>query len=251
MPANTKHAIVQDRQPETIGLDDALLWRYLDLPKFLHLIQTGKIHFARLKDFDDPYEGYPSIMKYLALQQGADRQKTISRRLNVVVNCWCWSELESPAMWALYGKNNNGIAVLTTYRKLVSVMPNSVFVGFVHYLDFFDPREYVDRLDEFVDNYETVESHHLRPVLYKRQEFSHEEEVRAFSTDFLLEQESDKRVAMAHNGWTLEIDPIQLIDSIYIQPKASPLLVENVELVVAKYGYRIPIMLSDLDKKPW
>ncbi len=212
MPANTKHAIVQDRQPETIGLDDALLWRYLDLPKFLHLIQTGKIHFARLKDFDDPYEGYPSIMKYLALQQGADRQKTISR---------------------------------------LSVMPNSVFVGFVHYLDFFDPREYVDRLDEFVDNYETVESHHLRPVLYKRQEFSHEEEVRAFSTDFLLEQESDKRVAMAHNGWTLEIDPIQLIDSIYIQPKASPLLVENVELVVAKYGYRIPIMLSDLDKKPW
>ena len=96
MPANTKHAIVQD-PPETIGLDDALLWRYLDLPKFLHLI--GKIHFARLKDFDDPYEGYPSIMKYLALQQGADRQ-------NVVVK----------SMWALYGKNNNGIAVLTTYR---------------------------------------------------------------------------------------------------------------------------------------
>jgi hypothetical protein len=104
MPANTIHTIVSDRQPETIGLDDAILWRYLDLPKFLHLIQTGKLYFARLTDFEDLYEGYRPIFNYLGRQANPERQRTDTRRLNVVVNCWCWNEKENAAMWTTFGR---------------------------------------------------------------------------------------------------------------------------------------------------
>ncbi len=251
MPANTTHTIVRDRQPETIGLDDALLWRYHDLPKFLHLIQTGTLYFARLTDFEDPYEGYRPIMNYLGRRRNKEQQHTDTRRLNVVVNCWCWNESENAALWTIYGRASSGIAVLTSYRKLVSLLPSSVFLGFVHYLDYFDPTEYMDRLEQNLDDFEGIEGHLLRPVLYKRQEFCHEDEVRAFSTDYLLDQESRDGVNKTPKGWTIRIDPAQLIDMIYIQPFASPSLMENVQLLVAKYGYKTPIVPSTIDRDPW
>jgi hypothetical protein len=36
------------------------IWRYLDLGKFLSLIEDQKIHFSRLDQFDDEYEGSPT-----------------------------------------------------------------------------------------------------------------------------------------------------------------------------------------------
>src|ERR1700730_7601931 len=33
------------------------LWRYMDLSKFVALIQTAKLHFARADTLGDPFEG--------------------------------------------------------------------------------------------------------------------------------------------------------------------------------------------------
>ena len=36
---------------------DVPLWRYMDLSKFISLIQTSKLYFARAADLGDPFEG--------------------------------------------------------------------------------------------------------------------------------------------------------------------------------------------------
>ena len=38
--------------------DDATIWRYVNLEKFLALLQSRQLFFASLDGFDDPYEGY-------------------------------------------------------------------------------------------------------------------------------------------------------------------------------------------------
>ena len=43
-------------QPED---NNAYVWRFIDLPKFLDLIRSGSLYFCRGDQFDDPYEGMP------------------------------------------------------------------------------------------------------------------------------------------------------------------------------------------------
>jgi hypothetical protein len=40
--------------------NDAKVWRYMDLPKFIDLLNTKQLHFTRAALFDDRFEGsYP------------------------------------------------------------------------------------------------------------------------------------------------------------------------------------------------
>ena len=37
--------------------DDAFVWRYMSLEKFLALLASGRLHLTRLDQFIDPFEG--------------------------------------------------------------------------------------------------------------------------------------------------------------------------------------------------
>ena len=42
--------------------DDTTIWRYMDLPKFLSLLVTGRLWFAKAAQFkDDPWEGFCQV----------------------------------------------------------------------------------------------------------------------------------------------------------------------------------------------
>lgn len=43
--------------PYTIPAPDAKLWRYMDLAKFLSLLESCSLFFTRLDHFQDPFEG--------------------------------------------------------------------------------------------------------------------------------------------------------------------------------------------------
>ena len=73
-------------------------------------------------------------------------------------------------MWRLYCPGNNGVAIQTSYNKLVKSVENdpSIFIGKVTYIDY-----------EFQG---FPQGNFLYPVMHKRISFAHEQEVRLVTT---------------------------------------------------------------------
>lgn len=74
------------------------------------------------------------------------------------------NEYESAAMWKLYSKTNESIAIETTYCKLKNVLPNDIMIGKVRYIDF--EKDTINPTNVF------------NSFLHKRKSFEHENEVR-------------------------------------------------------------------------
>src|SRR5690606_30123405 len=88
------------------------------------------------------------------------------------VSCWHASNVESAAMWKIYGENENGIAVISDIARMKSAFHESVetiYAGRVSYIDFAE-----DRLDL---------GNGFTPLVHKRSSFEHEKEVRLVWTD--------------------------------------------------------------------
>src|SRR5688572_10391405 len=121
------------------------IWRYIDLPRFVHLLETRRLYFPRLDQLDDPFEGSLSKAEYenwKEIAEKGERDGTIpaewkgkymdvllanARRARraIYVNCWHANAGESEAMWKLYSRGGPGIAIQSTYDRLVHVLPGA------------------------------------------------------------------------------------------------------------------------------
>src|SRR6476469_7020271 len=103
--------------PETV------VWKYLDLSKFLELLLSKKLFMSRSDKFEDQYEGTfsePTFEEMKKLSEDntdfLDYYKT--HRENVVVSSWHINEYESYAMWQIFTKTNEGLAIRSTVGRL-------------------------------------------------------------------------------------------------------------------------------------
>lgn len=98
--------------------DDIAIWRYMDLAKFVSLLEDDALHFSRIDHQSDDYEGSISRAMLAAKRQkwayltdeeyakhfkrpvGKEAMKTSFAY--IFVNCWHMNEGESAAMWSLY-----------------------------------------------------------------------------------------------------------------------------------------------------
>ncbi len=89
-------------------------------------------------------------------------------REKTFINSWHIQEHQSAAMWNLYARNSDGIAIESTYNKLISSIEDydefDINIGTVKYID-------------YQKNAIPV-SHVLSPFLHKRKSFEHEKELR-------------------------------------------------------------------------
>jgi hypothetical protein len=143
------------------------LWKYLDLSKLLSIFEENGIYFQSPLLFDDPFEATfhtDSIPDFIdSIMQTFDQSKKENNDLvnnlvalfgksgtkefftdvydqvakSVLVSCWHLSEYESEAMWQLYAKNNQGIALVTTVGQLHDILPEGLGDIYpVHYIDY-------------------------------------------------------------------------------------------------------------------
>ena len=117
--------------------EDQKIWRYLDLLKFIDLLETQELFFSRADKLGDDFEGTytkkaweqrEKIFKIWEDNGGKDgeiqkfremyERGTIYTIQNFFVNCWHMNDFESAAMWRLYLKSNEGIAIQSTFRRL-------------------------------------------------------------------------------------------------------------------------------------
>lgn len=175
---------------------EILLWRYMDLSKFIALLHDRALYFARSDKLGDPFEGSlpkknrETLQEALTTQLGSSQaeinltalSETNKSFLTIMnISCWHMNEHESAAMWTLYSKSSDAICIQTTYKTLGSALPEEVMAGLVTYVDYevdaFDGgniftnlciKEYYMSMTE---NYERSLSQHFlqeAPLIYLR-----------------------------------------------------------------------------------
>lgn len=244
---------------------ESKLWRFMDIGKFLSLIQTKSLFFARSDQFSDPFEGAKGVLsretewqgfytgfifqaiKQAEVQLGApvlttserlEKAKRLYRdfktsneneRYSTFINCWHENEFESEAMWQLYTSNiNEGIAIQTSYERLYDAIDRnpSIAIGRVNYIDF-NSRYSALGSDAF---------------FFKRKSFEHEKEVRMIT---------NRRNETNSFGIYIPINLGILIENIYISPTCKQWFENVIKDVALKYDINKPIHRSTLNVTPF
>jgi hypothetical protein len=223
----------------------------MDFTKFVSLASSGSLFFCRADLFKDPFEGSyskanvalrPQVYKDMSKEQLGKMMAQMAGfakwiREWTYINCWHANEYESAAMWDLYAKTNEAVAIETTYQKLKKVLPEKAFIGYVKYIDY--ESEWLPEGNSFY------------PFTHKRKSFEHEREVRAVIQE-LPSNENGIEVGKKNckSGVTVPIALNDLITTIHVSPTVPTWLAELVDEVRAKYELSAVVKKSDLYSEP-
>lgn len=214
---------------------NTIVWKYLDLSKFLDLLLSQKLFMSRSDKFEDQYEGTfsePTFeeIKKLAINNPEFLDFYKSHREKVVISSWHINEYESFAMWQIFTQNSEGLAIQSTIGRLQkALLPEknySQYIGEVNYIDY--KKEYIPFDDMFF------------PFLFKRKSFQYEREVRIIS-------DIDNKNVKINDGLKINVDINQLIEKIYIHPKSENWYKKLVIELVSKLDFDFTIEKSDLE----
>lgn len=238
----------------------------MDVAKLIHLLHAQSLHFTRLDCFADRFEGaLPrkfveelhqneeerrrehaelfDVMREQGYERSSPTKLYQDIRRQSAVNCWHQNEHESAGMWSQYLKSDDGVAVRSTYARLIDSFDQSnddiICVGLVNYIDF----EHGS-----IENFNNV----LLPTLHKRSSFQHERELRAVVVGAY--REDDRHILNLYEfpeeGADYSVDLDRLIDGVYVAPGASGWFKSVIESVVKKYGLKVSVRQSSLDAEP-
>ncbi|MGE7635612.1 DUF2971 domain-containing protein [Bacillus paramycoides] len=247
--------------------DDTKLWRYMDFTKLVSLISTKKMYFPRSDQFKDVFEGKiygyeredaRKTLEGLGTKPGRSYRIRKSERIedllksvyerserdkkNIFVNCWHLNEFESAAMWDLYLKNEEGVAIQTTFdrvKKSLEACEEEIYVGKV---------EYIDPIKQ-----KNLNTSFLEPFFTKRMSFSHEKEVRLVYapmiepiTEPMMGVHEEKHSSENMLGKNIQMNLDELIEKVYVSPDAAPWFVDVVKVVLEKFNINAEVIHSDL-----
>lgn len=228
------HNNLNIKLPENL---DTVVWKYLDLSKFLDLLLSQKLFMSRSDKFEDQYEGtfseptYEEIKK-LAINNPDFMNYYKTHREKVAISSWHINEYESFAMWQIFTQNSEGLAIQSTIGRLQKALqPETNFkqyIGEVNYIDY--KKEYIPFDDLFF------------PFLFKRKSFQYEREVRII-TDV---SDSDSNTKL-NEGLKISVNINELIEKIYIHPKSENWYKNLVIELMKQLGFDFTIEKSDLE----
>ena len=214
---------------------DTIVWKYLDLSKFLDLLLSQKLFMSRSDKFEDQYEGTFSEPTYEEIKKIAINNPEFlnyykTHRKKVAVSSWHINEYESFAMWQIFTQNSEGLAIQSTIGRLQNAVNaeknHKQYIGEVNYIDY--KKEYIPFDDVFF------------PFLFKRKSFQYEREVR------IISDVSESNIKL-NDGLKINVDINQLIEKIYIHPKSENWYKNLVIELVSKLGFDFTIEKSDLE----
>lgn len=232
------YRVIRDR----LG-DNETLWRYMDLPKFLSLISSRSLWFARSDTFKDKLEGvFHDAMKLelekiynqfnestipsdTKIKNVSDFQNYLSD--NTYISCWHKNNDENMVMWQLYGQSENSVAIKTTVSQLEKSFDlESVYKIALEFV--LDDIQYIEH------NLATSNKKYRQPFFIKRPYFSFEQEVRLY----LLARNKKSR-GEAPLGYSIELNINELIDTIYVHPDADEWFFDAIKDLLQKYELHV------------
>ena len=214
---------------------NTIIWKYLDLSKFLDLLMSEKLFMSRSDKFEDQYEGTfsePTFeeIKKLSIDNPDFLNYYKTHREKVAISSWHINEYESFSMWQIFTQNSEGLAIQSTIGRLQESLVLETnfkqYIGEVNYIDY--KKEHIPFDDMFF------------PFLFKRKSFQYEGEVRII-TDI---GESNIKI---NEGLKINVEINRLIGKIYIHPKSENWYKNLVIQLVKQLGFDFKIEKSDLE----
>ena len=218
----------QPHESQLTPPNDTVLWRYMDLSQFLWVLATQQLHFSSWKTFHDIHEGDvpdqwvqekmrrskgtmpPADSGYYANMERASRFGIEGRLKQFRISCWHRNVDESIAMWNLYPKGTDGVAIQTTVGDLRASVHRALLEEHTH----IGPVTY----DGFPVEYDhTLGNVQLIPLLVKRPWYRHEQEIRMIRWAGVESEEPHGRRDQM-KGENVPVDLTRLIKRIVISP---------------------------------
>ena len=229
----------------------AKIWRYMDFTKFASLLDKSALFFSRADKLGDPFEGSyskfniqlrPIVYKDKIPSEALETMSRYQKRLRefTAISCWYLNEYESAALWKLYLKSNEGIAIQSTFSRLKRSLKDEdhdIYIGKVKYIDF--------------DTDWMPEGNTFYPFVHKRKSFEHEHELRAVIQKVPSKDgKTDLSKPLFDDGIYVAVDLKSLIERIYVAPTCPAWLFELTKSVTKKYGLDKKVYQSSLDDVP-
>lgn len=221
------------------------LWRYLDMAKFLDLLENRTLHFSQADKFGDKFEGAFTKSTKHAIEQAFQQQNSnltfeqFKERLKkrVFVNCWCGNGDDSMAMWNLYGRSTAAVAITTTVGQLATALKV--------------PFPYLSEIKEvrYVKHWRDPElqyNPYSNVFAYKVKAYEYEKEVRVI-IDRYSENIED---SMLPSSMAVPVVLSKLIRSIVIHPEAQGWFESLIRSVVQRYELQVEVRRSKLAFDP-
>jgi len=232
--------------------EEATVWRYMELAKFVLLLEHNALYFPRADLLGDPHEG--ALPAANAAARGALISETEEKSgqewiwapgidpaeptkihlSQTFVSCWNLSDHEDTLLWYAYGK---GIAVRSTYAALRGSFrcDEPVYIGCVRYIDY--------RSDSFpADNT-------FQAIVHKRRFFEGEHELRAVIPGRTLNEETLRWEPDPREGIYAAVNIEQLIHGVHVAPGETTLR-EAVAAICNRFGLEAVAHQSSLDDPP-
>jgi hypothetical protein len=218
----------------------------MDFTKFVAMLEEQALYFPNLTSLiDDPLEGFVTRPTVENLYKGLNRTDSEKSekgcndvkltldlmklsRYWIYVSSWHMGEHESVAMWKLYLKSGEGVAIQSTVGKLIESLKKVTFnisIEMVKYVDY--------------EKDEIPQCNILSLATHKRKSFEHENELRAIIRDGTYIE-----------GLSVPVDLDVLIEKIFVAPTSPEWIHNLLTKVVTKYGLNKKVEKSILEQGP-
>lgn len=208
--------------------DSVIVWHYFSLSKFIGLLESSKLYFSRQDQFDDSGEGRLSQSDKVFLSKyGSIAEHIESDEVGCYyANCWTASKSDEYVLWHTYASLTDGIAIKSTVGRIKKALDandeRGVYIAKVKYID--ETKGSTFSVSGGLVNV-------LSLAFSKRKYFNAEKELR------LLYHDDDARLNdESPVGVLFHVDLTDLIDSIYVAPKAYPWFENAIAHMLKLYG---------------
>ncbi len=238
-----------------------LVWRYMDLPKFMSLLVDRALYMPSVLSIAkaDPYEGVMTDKQHEAIrtlsrlmdsiegdgEKPSDNASIIAslfidpplnpkvegparelvheeiNRGHEYVSCWHLNGHESDAMWKLYGLKGQGIAIRSSVKRLKDAIESAV-----------DPIHIGRVRYEDYSTYEIPPGQPVSRLLTKRRSFQHENELRMI---VVKHPPTPGLIGFVTPGINVPLNLNRLIESIWLAPDADPWMQSLIQKIAVKY----------------
>lgn len=206
--------------------NDAVIWKYMDISKFISLISRNSLWLARADTFKDEHEGvFPLEMQQtldLIYKKFEEKGELINGPINstsdfqqyliknAYISCWHQNLEENMVMWEIYGRTSNSIAIRTTVQDLIDSL-NIKDLRKIGSRIAFEPVIY--------ENPEDVpgELDYDTPFFIKRPHFHFEKEMRLYLSSYSIQDPNSDTPL----GYEIPINIDNLIKEIFVHPDAA------------------------------
>ncbi len=220
-------------QFQALSDPNATIWKYMDIFKYLTILQREELFLQRVDKYQDKYDGFMPTFRNGDTLNGSPLNPEMIQGLNdaynqtrqyAYANCWTLNEHESSLMWDCYSNKLGGVAIKSTLQRLC----DSVIDGRDIYVN---PVKY---------DFPNIELGNIYfPLLSKRPQFNDEKEVRLFYTDLEGVKPNAKKNLVDHIYIKVNLDT--LIESAFFHPATPDWMLETLTAVISKYKTKVPI----------